>query len=165
MESLRIGHIITDDQKRDAVHMAIVPVIAAEPLLSGEHVGIDVTGRASANEVFQVGIVDPFLRQGVAKGEKFWLFLYPGSITSLRHDWDHPAFVKQEEPPPDIQKAKTWLEAFAQKRGHTYKEIMDAVENSNDGVLYEPEEQFWTNYELVTGRKVPCSERQYFVCC
>lgn len=34
-----------------------------------------------------VGIVDPFLRESVQPSQRFWLFLYPNTVTSLRHEW------------------------------------------------------------------------------
>jgi hypothetical protein len=29
----------------------------------------------------------------VKEGEEFWMFLPPGSVTGLRHEWTHPAIA------------------------------------------------------------------------
>ncbi len=82
-----IGHILVgDDYARDAIHVAVAPVVALETLEPGQHVGLTPDGRARTLLMPTVGIVDPFLRQPVKAGERFWLFLYPGSIASLRHE-------------------------------------------------------------------------------
>ena len=94
MDNLELGKIITREQQRDAIHIAVVPVIAREQLEPGEHVGIaqrDGQNIWIAKYTFKnVGVVDPFLTSAVLPGQHCWLFLYPGSITSLRHDWTHP---------------------------------------------------------------------------
>lgn len=91
-----LGSIIKDqDAAKDAIHIAIAPVVAAITLGVGEHVGF-IDGsceKVSIRAAVHIGIVDPFLRTSVMAGERFWLFLYPGTITSLRHDWTHPAFT------------------------------------------------------------------------
>ena len=90
-----IGKIIRDgERRRDAVHMALAPVQAAEdlllllqdPLIKKSIHLVGVTGEP-------IGIVDPFLRQCVIEGDWFWLFLYPDTITDLRHVWTHPTFT------------------------------------------------------------------------
>lgn len=103
MESLGIGKIIETEQHRDAVHMAIVPVVAHDHLSPGQHVGVKEGHSCSADPI---GIVDPFLWSTVQARDKFWLFLYPGSITSLRHEWTHPAFEFKESPISDEEKRR-----------------------------------------------------------
>lgn len=90
-EALGLGKIITTSQHRDSVHIAVCPVVAAETLFPGQHVGL-TGGDHATGKGPSVGIVDPFLTTRVKPGERFWLYLYPGSVTSLRHVWEHPAF-------------------------------------------------------------------------
>jgi hypothetical protein len=92
----RLGQLIEDgDRRRDAIHIAVAPVTAAERLAPGQHVGLveegnlELAGPCDCN----IGVVDPFLTQGVEPGQRFWLFLYPGTISGLRHVWTHPAFT------------------------------------------------------------------------
>ena len=93
MENLKLGQIIDGKQHRDAIHIAVAPVEAAEDLEPGQRIGLLADGRASGKpHVAVVGIVDPFLQSTVLCGQRFWLWLTPYTITSLRHDWTHPAF-------------------------------------------------------------------------
>jgi hypothetical protein len=92
-----LGKLIEGDERRDAVHVAVAPVTAGERLSPGQHVGfvgerVGVAGRP-------IGVVDPFPTADVKEGERFWLFLYPGTITSLRHVWTHPAFTPRPPTP------------------------------------------------------------------
>jgi hypothetical protein len=91
----KLGQLIDDgDRRRDAIHIAVAPVTAAHRISPGQHVGLveegnlELVGAADC----KIGIADPFLKQDIEPGERFWMFLYPGTITGLRHVWTHPTF-------------------------------------------------------------------------
>ena len=105
-----LGRRVADgERRRDAVHVAIAPVTAAARLSPGEHVGFVADGdtervgtvREDGRPVAPVGIVDPYLTEPVGPGDRFWLCLYPNSVTSLRHVWSSPAFARQVQPPKE----------------------------------------------------------------
>ncbi len=99
----QVGKLISDDeQRRDCIHVAICPVIAGEEIYPGDHVGFlngsrDVVIGENHIDVVLIGIVDPYLKRPVNRGDRFWLFLYPGTVTSIRHLWTHPAFNKSTQ--------------------------------------------------------------------
>lgn len=109
-EQPKIGKILDGPScGRDAVHVAIAPVRAGQFLMPGWHVGIDKNGVAVCNPddnsweepVKMIGIVDPFIDSGISTGKWFYLFLYPGTITTLRHVWTSPAFPSAKAPVPN----------------------------------------------------------------
>jgi hypothetical protein len=95
MEGMGLGRKIVGKAYRDAIHIAVAPAMAAEKLKRGDYivpVG-DGSFRKAKNEWEGIAIVDPFLLSSIAveKGEQFWMFLRPLTITSIRHVWSHPA--------------------------------------------------------------------------
>lgn len=90
-----------EHEGRDAIHLAVEPVIAPCDLKPGQAVNADGTPAVRG-----VGIVDPFIIGTVPKGAKFWLVVYPRQITSLRHVWSHPAFPDEESKVTAKDKAK-----------------------------------------------------------
>lgn len=90
-----LGKLIEGDAYRDAVHIAIAPVTAAGPLAPGQRIGFveDDTDRVQACVENLLGIVDPYLEDWVREGDQFYMFLFPNTITALRHVWTHPAFT------------------------------------------------------------------------
>lgn len=89
-----LGTIHVRQEYRDAIHLAVEPVIAGQPLKAGDHIYLH-GGKAfkvPKNSSSALGIVDPFLPSQVKEGQSFWLVVYPRKITSLRHVWSHPSF-------------------------------------------------------------------------
>lgn len=165
-----LGTIIDDTQKRDAIHIAVLPIVATERLHAGQDVGL-VDGGAGKSPR-PVGIVDPFLRVPVQPGERFWLLLYPRMVTSLRHVWSHPAFT-DEDSASDPRGAKTVAEqtvqAMADEAGISYQEMLDSAREFAETQDYRVDggrwegvyagDKFWDAYEIVTGEKVAEASR------
>ncbi len=79
---------------RDAIHIAIAPVRATMKLHPGQGIGFVADNKTDVGLVTHpIGIVDPFIQSPIYPGDVFYMFLYPNTITSLRHDWTHPAFA------------------------------------------------------------------------
>lgn len=125
--------IHTREEKRDAIHLAVIPVTAGANLEPGEHVRLDKEGLAvrfyeAESETPAIGIVDPFIKRvwkngvsyGTIKpGDRFWLVVYPRVITSLRHVWTHPLLPDETPQKPAVddarEESRKWLEAFAHR--------------------------------------------------
>lgn len=170
MEAVKIGQLITEPQQRDAIHVAIAPVVAKEKLFPGQDCGLGGTAKEP------IGIVDPFLTKPVQPEQGFWLFLYPNTITSLRHDWTHPAFA---EPKLDKAESQKWMDEFASKhyshsdeyysgKGGTYtaneliehardflttgdRHVQQGSQSLRDSTVAS---EFWKHFEVITGTKV-----------
>lgn len=116
LETLGMFHY--KEEHRDAIHLAVEPVVASQDLEVGQKIGIiydtkgagwaipsgdeyaagyqDDNGMPVVKKAPFHGIVDPFLPRGPKAGERFWFIMNPRMVTSLRHVWDHPDFPKGE---------------------------------------------------------------------
>lgn len=92
---------ISANEQRDAIHVAIVPLIAGDYLYSGQtfklafgstEIALGTAGEYDDKNA--VGIVNPFIQgqRSFEKGERFWGLLFPGTVTGMRHHWENPAF-------------------------------------------------------------------------
>ena len=110
MSDTKVGVLIPEGAQRDAIHVAIAPVIAGQNLNPGEHVGfITPDGKVGCTESNNIGIIDPFLATGVREGGRCWLFLYPGTVTGMKHHWSHPAFTLES----DRAVSEAWLREYS----------------------------------------------------
>lgn len=133
--TLQLGKIIDERQERDAIHVPIAPCVAASRLQPGQHVGLVSQGSIEVDAVgIRVGIIDPFLKTPVEPGQRCWLFLYPGSVTSLRHAWEHPAFaVPPSSDDTRRQESEKWLRQFADENRIDYAELVDGCLTGKGG--------------------------------
>lgn len=178
MSDVNLGNLIVGEASRDAIHAAVAPMIAGERLKPGTHVGFlrGSTTTAISQTDPCLGIVDPFLQKPVLAGQRFWLVLYPKTVTSLRHEWEHPAF------PPSAGGAasaaspsRRWLTDFAARCSLDYDTLMHGAANYlahgnylNFGGLLEGQyvpDEFWPHYEVMTGGEVPEEKRGSFFSC
>jgi hypothetical protein len=90
-----LGMIHDKQEKRDAIHLAVIQVRAAEDFHPGD--SISAINDEAFSDPNGLGIVDPFINSTVLVGESFWMIIKPRLITSLRHVWEHPAFDNEAE--------------------------------------------------------------------
>lgn len=164
-EKLNIGQIITGQgQQRDAIHIAVVPMKVQDPNGRGLYAGMRVKlARGKVDTVRSwdededpedacIGIVDPFIKTSwdsrINEGEEVWVFLFPGTITSLRHDWTHPRIPHEAPPKPEgcgLTEAQLvrwtemrlegkvkihsdkWMQEYCDSIDEDVKDIMDAA--------------------------------------
>jgi hypothetical protein len=93
MTDIVLGQLATGRTERDAVHIAVIAMIAGERLQPGERVRFADRSKnvmVGGYDDDVIGVVDPFLEEPVNIGETFWLCLLPNSTKALRHAWTHP---------------------------------------------------------------------------
>lgn len=184
-DTLKLGYLVSpeNENKRDATHIAVAAVEAGENLTPGTHVGFLADGK-TGKKGKNIGIVDPFLRVNVKRGDKFWLYLYPGSITSLEHKWTHPAFSDKIEQKSNtsISTSEAWMRKWAAEHmsedyygdsGKLSEDIafsnaIEAGYNLSVG-SYESardyiDNEWWSHWEIITGCKRPPEDSRYFSC-
>lgn len=127
-EEVRLGSLVVGNAARDAIHIAVAPVVAWENLKPGQHVGLNAEKEAASDKP-HIGIVDPFLIQWPVKGQRFYLCLYPHTVVGLRHDWNHPAFVEAA----DRMESEQWLRRYA-VRMNCYEKPDKAFSNLIEGL-------------------------------
>ncbi len=121
MSDTKLGILLDETAVRDAIHVAVAPVIAAHRLNPGTHVGLLPDGRASA-DANPIGIIDPFLDGPVKRGQRCWLFLYQATVTGMKHHWQHPSFPEAPIAAPEAlpQYAKSPSEVWMRKWAMTH---------------------------------------------
>lgn len=133
-----IGAPLEEDRigQKDAVHIAVVAVVAGETLKPGAFVSVDGDGRAVPEDEVEenhVGVVDPFLGVSVLQGEVFWLWIRPGRITGLRHEWWHPQFPSTADDTDRRRlESMTAVVSFCRVNGLDFEGLLDEAKRHGD---------------------------------
>lgn len=181
---------IPDNSGRDAIHLAVEPVVAGSRLKAGERIKVEDGKAVPAEDDEAIGIVDPFVDGVIRPGQRFWLVVLPRTITSLRHVWSHPLFP--EEPASAyhadaddhyVADAKSvsekWMREWAVKHvGYdyygdgniseesAYAFAIGAGENVHIGPYESAREyidsEWWDHWETLTGKRGKRGD--YFSC-
>lgn len=146
---------------RDAVHVAVISARAGQNLFPGQHVGLRPgEGEREAWPIDKlIGIVDPFITGKVGAGARFWLYLYPRTITGLHHVWAHPDIPDASRPangaaPATVDvgalalltaaraNSEAWLRAFCRgSAGLCYESVIARVlENEREAGVVDLED-------------------------
>lgn len=177
--NLGLGTILDKNSpnvRRDAVHVAVNPITATQRLRRGQRikvVNVVETIPSKADEDY-TGIVDPYLDKPVVnEGETFYLWLKPGSITSLVHSWTHKDLDADTVVESPKEKSTKWIEGYAKTLGFSGDALITYADsylkfgnyvNTGEMQLYLDDE-FWDHYEVVTGNKVDENKRYSFFTC
>jgi hypothetical protein len=184
----KVGELREGNEPRDAIHIAVAPVIATETMNPGTYIGFCGEGLEEVSPcepAMSVGIADPFLQKTIRPGDRIWMFLHPNTITSLKHNWTHPAFGSDDGLSSKTD-SESWLRKFIAHADlpYSYDEVLEAVNTGSsksvddyynlryDGDYFysngrdasgEIPSEFWDHMEVVTGKKL--TERpQHFSC-
>lgn len=171
-----IGKILEGEYRRDAIHIAVLPVIATQKLAPGQDIGFyGKEGNQVGIVKTPIGIVDPFLQKMVMPEQQFFMFLYPNTITGLRHEWEHPALEKRVL---DVQaekkhEAEQFIHSIAARGYISYESLLEhgargetpTFSTEMYEVSEEDKDKFWTCIETLTGFKAPSSLRQEYWSC
>jgi hypothetical protein len=184
-----MGAVLPDDTGgRDAVHVAVFAAVSDDKLMPGQAVSIlahddkTVIVKGLVDGKKGVGIVDPFIDAPIKSGQRFWVYLYPRTITALAHRWSHPAFEKADTsyvPPSQKLVSEKWLKDFCKSHdAPDYKTFMQVVRDhldskSNEKSLFvgsqdahgDIPDELWDHVGNVLGRAIGDDEKpKYFSC-
>lgn len=167
--SVSLGFLSAEESEvRDAVHIPIVSVEAGESLQPGQAIYFKERKAyaAPANGRMVSAAVDPYLREPVNQGERFFAVLHPYSVYGLHHEWEHGEF-----PRPIYHRAsesERWLRTFAEQWRIPYEEMIQGAV-TGDGVTFgvdfhppadELDPEFWSHLSKLTGREFDKDHRR-----
>lgn len=173
MSDVTLGNLITGEAERDAIHVAVVPLVAGETLRVGEkfrlaHGSTEVAMRGDYEVDGNnppIGIVDPFLDgYHVTEGQRFWGMLFQNTVTGMRHHWQNPSF---ENISLSTNIHEQWIREFCDRWNFSFDELIENAGSNEEwryvtamgsdlhsaSELGEGEEAlFWHHFQGYTGK-------------
>lgn len=158
-----IGKVLDASAQRDAIHIAVAPVVALRTCQPGAPIGL-TDGKADPLAEQLIGIADPFLKAPAKPGQRLFLFLYPNTATGLRHVYTHPVLDSQAV--KDLAASEKWLREFAAENfDYSEDPYATLLQYANAGEFYfnsQPEwlysegaqekQEMWSHLEAVLGK-------------
>lgn len=167
-----LGTLLKGEIQRDAIHIAIMPVITHRDLYPGESVKLipgtkNTVMGCERDSTDCVGIIDPFLEGYIPGGSQVWMFLNPNTITGLRHEWTHLKVDNNTN--ISDNEHEDWLRSFACKWNFDYDNMIkqatttptddysniitaEGIDLHSRGELGDDHELFWRHIEALTGK-------------
>lgn len=174
MSEVVLGKIIKGEAFKDAIHVAVYPVIAGERLSPGERIGL-TSDKKAVKSGKKLGIVDPYLQTDVLPGQKFYMCLLPNTVKGMRHEWSHPSFIDENT---DLkQESVIWIQNFAKECGISYSDIMDSARellergstsfygDDTPEIFRYRQREFWYHHQVVTGIPIPDNMDDFYFSC
>lgn len=176
---VELGKLIKGEAERDAIHIAVFPMIAGEMLYPQSRVKIKYGTKNVALDQpswsgKSIGIVDPFLIQPVREGQGFYCCLYPNTVTGMRHHWQHPKIdIEFKEP----SESEYWLREFCDQWNFDFDDLICSSTDREDDWPYitangidlhskeelgEDHSLFWHHLEQYTNQKFDQEHRENF---
>lgn len=179
-----VGKKLPEYVERDAIHIAVLPVVLGPPVLdiylSGDPVrfigdSTILVTQCDEHDSNSIGIIDPFIKEPPKEGDRVFVFMYPGTITGLRHQWSHPMVNDDTTPRSDLSAlrrvSELWLREFAARWCFDYDELIRDAASSGHRVLCAGRDMygdlsdsekamFWNHLSLVVGKVIDEEHRE-----
>jgi hypothetical protein len=133
-----LGKIIDDPEInfRDAIHIPVVPMTIGPgyryptagdrvQLLPGTRNVVIYYDEYHHKPDVKIGIIDPFIEakyDGLKSGDRVWVWLTPGTVTGVRHHYEHPVL---DAPPSTIGEAEKALREWCAIHSFDYDEVVE----------------------------------------
>ncbi len=116
----KVPHNLGD---KDAIHVAIVAVRAAQLITPGQKCSLNKDREAVPDNKNGIGVADPFVKSNIKRGQEFWLLLNQDEVPNVKHVWEHPNV--DFSPPIKNKSMNQCIKDYAEQIGCDYDDLID----------------------------------------